>query len=141
MPRLPRSLLVTIAREAGRRLGRRETAPIPSTWHATPLSDIAAGRPRRMINATGVLLHTNLGRAPLHPRLQPRRHGWPPATATSSSTSQPAAVAAATPTSVSCCDRVTGAEAGLVVNNNAAALLLSLAALAARAGDRESAAS
>ncbi|MEE8278504.1 MAG: L-seryl-tRNA(Sec) selenium transferase [Thermoanaerobaculia bacterium] len=90
-----------------------------------------AGRLRRVLNATGILLHTNLGRAPL-----------------------PRAVTAELPALLnSYCDleydletgrrgernrraerllkQLTGAEAGLVVNNNAGALVLILAALAA----------
>jgi L-seryl-tRNA(Ser) seleniumtransferase len=85
---------------------------------------------RRVLNATGILIHTNLGRSPL-----------------------PAEVARALPTLLDAyCDleldletgrrgdrnrrvesllrAATGAEAALVVNNNAAALLLALAALA-----------
>lgn len=89
----------------------------------------ALGPPlRRVLNATGILLHTNLGRAPL-----------------------PRAVAEALPRRLDAyCDleldletgrrgdrnhraerlltALTGAEAALVVNNNAAALLLALAA-------------
>jgi L-seryl-tRNA(Ser) seleniumtransferase len=89
------------------------------------------GRPlRRVLNATGVFLHTNLGRAPL-----------------------PEAVARALPPLLDAyCDleidlatgrrgerngraerlltALTGAEAALVVNNNAAALVVALAALA-----------
>jgi L-seryl-tRNA(Ser) seleniumtransferase len=89
------------------------------------------GRPlRRVLNATGVFLHTNLGRAPL-----------------------PGSVARALPPLLDAyCDleldlatgrrgqrnrraerlltAATGAEAGLVVNNNAAALVIALAALA-----------
>ncbi len=85
-----------------------------------------------VINATGVILHTGLGRAPL---------------------SRPAARAAAraaegyadlevdretgargkrTTRAETLLTAITGAEAALVVNNNAAALLLSLAALARR---------
>ena len=86
---------------------------------------------RRVLNATGILIHTNLGRSPL-----------------------PAEVARALPALLDAyCDleldlgtgrrgdrnrrveallrAVTAAEAALVVNNNAAALLLALAALAA----------
>jgi L-seryl-tRNA(Ser) seleniumtransferase len=85
---------------------------------------------RRVINATGVILHTNLGRAPL------------------SSAAQEAAQEAAAEYSTleydlevgqrgkreAHCDEslrlLTGAEASLVVNNNAAAVLLALTALA-----------
>jgi len=84
---------------------------------------------RGAVNATGVVLHTNLGRAP-----------WP----------QEAVLAAANASSASLCEidrktggrgrrdqpvsdllaRVTGAEAGLPVNNNAATVLLAVSALA-----------
>ena len=84
---------------------------------------------KRVINATGVVLHTNLGRSPLSKR----------------------ALKAVTDTSTGYCnleyrlgsgerasrqehvgllERLTGAEAGFVVNNNAAAVLLCLTALA-----------
>jgi L-seryl-tRNA(Ser) seleniumtransferase len=88
-------------------------------------------RPRPVINATGVIIHTNLGRAPL----------------------SPAASAALTSVAAGYSDleydlergergsrlaaveellkHVTGAEAALVVNNNAGAVLLALSALAA----------
>lgn len=93
--------------------------------------EAALGGPlRRVVNATGVFLHTNLGRAPL-----------------------PRAVAEALPALLDAyCDleldletgkrgqrnrrverllmALTGAEAAVVVNNNAAALVLALAALA-----------
>jgi L-seryl-tRNA(Ser) seleniumtransferase len=93
--------------------------------------EAALGGPlRRVLNATGIFLHTNLGRAPL-----------------------PAAVARSLPPLLDAyCDlevdlatgkrgqrngrverlltALTGAEAALVVNNNAAALVLALAALA-----------
>ena len=78
-----------------------------------------------MINATGVLLHTNLGRAPL-------------AAAHAGAGDQPRARpghrASAAPASDHCgrlLARLCGAEAAIVVNNNAAAVLLVLAALAA----------
>ncbi len=94
------------------------------------LAGEAASGMRRVLNATGIFLHTNLGRAPL-----------------------PSAVAAALPALLDAsCDlefdlasgrrgrrdtrvlpllgELTGAAGALVVNNNAAALLLALATLA-----------
>ena len=86
--------------------------------------------PRRVINATGVIIHTNLGRSPL------------------SDNAMEAALAASAGYSdlefdlssgrrgsrqshlQSLLKEITGAEASLVVNNNASALLLGLSALA-----------
>src|SRR2546426_3808901 len=91
-------------------------------------SDLHQRRIRRVINATGVVLHTNLGRAPLSLRaLEAVREGvgystleYDPALGERGDRAPvaPALLAA-----------LTGAEAALVVNNNAAALLLALAAL------------
>jgi len=93
---------------------------------------LASPRPRPVINASGVILHTNLGRAPLSQE----------------------AIAAMGLASKGYCNleldldsgtrgsrnthieqvlcQLTGAEAGLVVNNNASAVLLALTALAKR---------
>jgi L-seryl-tRNA(Ser) seleniumtransferase len=85
---------------------------------------------RRVLNATGVLVHTNLGRAPLAPaalaRVAEVGAGYSnlefelEAGARGSRQSHLAPLLC----------RLTGAEAALVVNNNAAAVLLALAALA-----------
>jgi L-seryl-tRNA(Ser) seleniumtransferase len=91
---------------------------------------IAAPSPRPVINATGVIIHTNLGRAPL-----------------SDAAAKAAAQAARGYSDLeldlasgrrgsrqahlqSLLRQLTGAEAALVVNNNASALLLGLSALA-----------
>lgn len=96
---------------------------------ATDLAGRRPGPPRRVINAAGVVVHTNLGRAPLSP-----------------------AAAAAVAEAAGYCDleydlasggrgsrttrlsplltEATGAAAGIAVNNAAAALVLALAALA-----------
>ena len=92
----------------------------------------SARRPRlrRVLNATGVIVHTNLGRAPLPEaaleRLREVGRGYSNleydlrAGARGSRQDHAAAILR----------RLTDAEAALVVNNNAAAVLLSLAALA-----------
>jgi L-seryl-tRNA(Ser) seleniumtransferase len=108
---------------------QRAVATLPATIAAAV--EAALGGPlRRVLNATGILLHTNLGRAPL-----------------------PAAVARSLPPLLDAyCDleldlatgrrgqrngrverlltALCGAEGALVVNNNAAALVIALAALA-----------
>ncbi len=107
-----------------------EVGRLPQRIAARLEAELGAGL-RRVLNASGIFLHTNLGRAPL-----------------------PRAVAAKLPALLdAACDleldldtgrrtrrtrrvepllcSLTGAEAALAVNNNAAALLLALAALAA----------
>jgi L-seryl-tRNA(Ser) seleniumtransferase len=89
---------------------------------------------RRAINATGVVLHTNLGRAPLAPQAMERigevARGY-------SNLEYDAAAGTRGSRQTHVADllrRLTGAEDALVVNNNAAAIVLALAALA---GGRE----
>ena len=85
---------------------------------------------RRVLNATGVIVHTNLGRAPL-PRAALDRvieagHGYSnleyDLTAGTRGSRQDHVG--------NVLSRLTGAEAAIVVNNNAGAMLLALAALA-----------
>ncbi|HEY3184514.1 MAG TPA: L-seryl-tRNA(Sec) selenium transferase [Gaiellaceae bacterium] len=85
---------------------------------------------RRVLNATGVIVHTNLGRAPLAAealaRVNEIGRGYSNleySLAEGTRGSRQDHVAAIL-------RRLTGAEAALVVNNNAAAVLLALAALA-----------
>ena len=91
----------------------------------------AARRPalRRVLNATGVLVHTNLGRAPLAPAALDRiadASGYSNLEYDLSSGSRGSRQDHLAPL----LRRLTGAEAAIVVNNNAAAMLLALAALA-----------
>ena len=89
-----------------------------------------SARLRRALNATGVLIHTNLGRAPLSEaalqRVREVGRGYSnleydlSAGQRGSRQDHVAGILR----------RLTGAEAALVVNNNAAAVLLALAALA-----------
>jgi L-seryl-tRNA(Ser) seleniumtransferase len=134
---VPHALAVTAARAvigarrsalaAGLATSSEDLEPAARDWLA------AAGRPslRRVINATGVIVHTNLGRAPL-----------------ASAAAAAAAFVAEGYSNLeydleqgergsrqvhveSLLRELTGAEAALVVNNCAAAVLLAAAALAA----------
>ncbi len=128
---IPRSLVVEVARQAIAEARRRQEggAGIEDDIRSR-LADVRMGRPRRVVNATGVLLHTNLGRAPWPS--DSARFGWEVAVGYSN-------------TELNLADGgrggraaylhrmmavITGAEAALVVNNNAAGLLLTLMALA-----------
>ncbi|MHB8510583.1 MAG: L-seryl-tRNA(Sec) selenium transferase [Actinomycetota bacterium] len=86
-------------------------------------------RLRRAINATGVVLHTNLGRAPLSKAATSavvEASGYTPLEIELGS----GARGSRAPLSGFLISALTGAEASHVVNNNAAALLLILTALA-----------
>jgi L-seryl-tRNA(Ser) seleniumtransferase len=105
----------------------------PGDLEARLLGELATARSarlRRTLNATGVVVHTNLGRAPLAEaaldRVREVGRGYSnleydlSAGTRGSRQDHVAGVLR----------RLTGAEAALVVNNNAAAVLLALAALA-----------
>ena len=135
----PRELLVNLARQhiEGNRLSIAAGNPCPSVDEiveslCAQLRELEKASLRPVINASGVILHTNLGRAPLSRET----------------------VAAMDIVARGYCNlefdldngtrgsrhthieqilcQLTGAEAALVVNNNAAAVLLGLAALARR---------
>ena len=91
--------------------------------------------PKRVVNGTGIILHTNLGRAPLsedaaraaeHAALGYSDTEYDLTTAGRGSRHTHVA---------SLLQAVTGAEAGIAVNNNAAAALLALSTLAGDGGD------
>ncbi|HEX4744119.1 MAG TPA: L-seryl-tRNA(Sec) selenium transferase [Candidatus Limnocylindria bacterium] len=129
-----RDRLVTAVRDV-LAAARGEAAPADAATVAARARDRLAVRDRatlrRVINATGVVLHTNLGRAPLSPRAieairdaaasvsveydleagkRGERHGH----------------------AARLLAELAGAEDGVVTNNGAAAVLLALAALAGR---------
>jgi L-seryl-tRNA(Ser) seleniumtransferase len=89
----------------------------------------ASQRLRKVINGTGIVIHTNLGRAPLAPAAIEAMNAAAACTnlevdmSTGQRGSRGAAVEAI-------CQEVTGAEAALVVNNCAAATFLVLQSLA-----------
>ena len=95
------------------------------------LQDWTLPRPRSVINATGVIIHTNLGRAPLSPvaleAVQVAAAGYSDLEYDLERGERGSRMAAVE----DLLKRVTGTEAALVVNNNAGATLLALSALAA----------
>jgi L-seryl-tRNA(Ser) seleniumtransferase len=89
-----------------------------------------SARARPVINATGVVLHTNLGRAPLSARAVEAlaaSAGRYTSIEMELSTGKRGARGAFAEAALA---QLTGAEAALVVNNNAAAVMLALSALA-----------
>jgi L-seryl-tRNA(Ser) seleniumtransferase len=134
------SLPHTLAVEAARAVLSRARQEIQAGHDPGDLEQHAAeeversGRPRlrRVLNASGVILHTNLGRAPLGATALDRIHevarGY-----SSLEYDLGAGVRGSRQDHVApLLRRLTGAEASLVVNNNAAAVLLCLAGLAER---------
>ena len=85
---------------------------------------------RRVLNATGVLLHTNLGRAPLAAAALERVLAIGGGYSNLEYDLTAGARGSRQDHLAPLVRRLTGAEAALVVNNNAAAVLLALAALA-----------
>src|SRR5689334_4693940 len=135
---LARGLDDPLAVDAARRVLEQAREEIragaePGDLHARLSEELARVRQprlRRVLNATGVIVHTNLGRAPLAAeaiaRVEEVARGYSnleydlTAGARGSRQDHVADILR----------RLTGAEAALVVNNNAAAVLLALAALA-----------
>jgi L-seryl-tRNA(Ser) seleniumtransferase len=126
-----------LARSAARTVLERARAEIREGREPGSLVDAVveelrrARRPslRRVLNATGVLVHTNLGRAPLAraalERVAEVGHGY---SNLEYDLARGERGSRQDHLSALLC-RLTGAEAALVVNNNAAAVLLALAAL------------
>ena len=105
----------------------------PGDLAARALADLAARRRpnlRRVLNATGVLVHTNLGRAPLAQAAVDRVTEVALGYSNLEYDLEEGARGSRQHHLAAQLRRLTGAESALVVNNNAAALLLALAALA-----------
>ena len=129
--------VVTVIRShlAGIRNSLSDRDPVPDLARIVESVCLEASRqwttgPRRVINATGVVLHTNLGRAPLSKSalqaMNDAASGYSDLEfelRRGQRGSRQAHVS-------SLITQVSGAEAALVVNNNASAVMLGLAALA-----------
>lgn len=130
---LPRSVLTDIARaaiEAARTAILAGGEADAAGAAARSAASLHRARPRGVINATGVLLHTNLGRAPIHPKAADVA-AW---TATGYSNLEidiaDGGRGGRTAYLEALLTTITGGEAALAINNNAAALFLTLMALA-----------
>jgi L-seryl-tRNA(Ser) seleniumtransferase len=94
------------------------------------LEEARRPRLRRVLNATGVIVHTNLGRAPLPEAAVERVRTTAAGYSNLEYDLDAGARGSRQDHVVSVLRRLTGGDGALVVNNNAAAVLLALAALA-----------
>ncbi len=105
----------------------------PGDLAARMLAELEGARTpslRRVLNATGVIVHTNLGRAPLAAEALARVHEVARGYSNLELDLDDGKRGSRQDHLAELVRRLTGAEAALVVNNNAAAVLLALAALA-----------
>jgi L-seryl-tRNA(Ser) seleniumtransferase len=84
----------------------------------------------RVVNATGVVLHTGLGRAPVHPEVAERMAEAARSYVTLEIDRETGARGRRDDRLSALCARLTGAEAAIAVNNNAAAVVLLLSTFA-----------
>jgi L-seryl-tRNA(Ser) seleniumtransferase len=130
----PRALVVDAARHTLARAREEiEAGHDPGdlvTRVADELARIRQPRLRRVLNATGVIVHTNLGRAPLAAAALARVREVGGGYSTLEYDVAEGRRGSRQDHVAPLLRRLTGAEAALVVNNNAAAVLLCLAALA-----------
>ena len=130
----PRPLLVSAARSAlARAREELQAGEEPGDLVERVESELAAARGarlRRAINATGVIVHTNLGRAPLAREALERVNAVAGGYSNLEYDLGEGGRGSRQDHVAPILRRLTGAEAALVVNNNAAAVLLALAALA-----------
>ncbi len=123
---------------AARTVLARARVDIAAGTDPGPIADLVleelarARRPslRRVLNATGVLVHTNLGRAPLADAAMARVVEVGSGYSNLEYDLERGERGSRQDHLAELLGRLTGAEAALVVNNNAAAVLLALAALA-----------
>jgi L-seryl-tRNA(Ser) seleniumtransferase len=134
LARAPRELAVAAARTALEharvriRAGEEPGAIVDAVLRE--LDSARAHSLKRVLNATGVLVHTNLGRAPLAPAALARVAEVGGSYSNLEYSLESGVRGSRQDHLGPLLARLTGAEAALVVNNNAAAVLLALAALA-----------
>jgi L-seryl-tRNA(Ser) seleniumtransferase len=130
----PAPLAVEAARAALSRAREAITAGHdPGDLGERALQELASARApslRRALNATGVIVHTNLGRAPLAEAALERTLEVGRAYSNLEYDVSAGARGSRQDHVAAILRRLTGAEGALVVNNNAAAVMLALAALA-----------
>ena len=132
LERAPRALVVDAVRDAVD-AARRGTTPPNGDWGAEigkRLERAQKSSLRRVINATGVVLHTNLGRAPLADAAIAAMEQVAAGYTNLEFDLDRGARGSRYSHCVALLRELTGAEDALVVNNNAAALVLALNALA-----------
>jgi L-seryl-tRNA(Ser) seleniumtransferase len=133
---LPRALLVDAARDAVTTAraaidaGDALTADEVAGDAAARVQRMQAARLRPLVNATGVILHTNLGRAPLGTDALADTVAITRGYSNLEYDADAGERGSRNAHAASLLAEMCGAEAGLVVNNGAAAVLLALAALA-----------
>jgi L-seryl-tRNA(Ser) seleniumtransferase len=110
--------------------GEAADAAITEAALAARVEALARPSLRRVINATGVVLHTNLGRAPLAARAVARVSEVARGYSTLEYDPQERERGSRHDHVAGLLTELTGAEAAAVVNNNAGAVLVALAALA-----------
>jgi L-seryl-tRNA(Ser) seleniumtransferase len=129
----PRSRSVAALRravnDARRRVLRGEDRPFEDADVAAALEDLSRPNLRRVLNATGVVLHTNLGRAPLAPAAAERVREIAAHYSNLEYDLDEGERGSRYAPVIDHLTALTGAEGAVVVNNNAAAVLLVLAAL------------
>ena len=136
---MPRALLVDAARDAiaaaraaidAGDAGDAPTADDVAGDAAARVQRMQAARLRPLVNATGVILHTNLGRAPLGTDALADTVAITRGYSNLEYDADAGERGSRNAHAASLLAEMCGAEAGLVVNNGAAAVLLALAALA-----------
>ena len=130
----PRSLALAAARaaldDARRTIGSGGDPGDVAAFARAELERLEAPSLQRVLNATGVIVHTNLGRAPLAPSALARVEEVGGSYSNLELDLESGARGTRQSHVADALRRLTGAEAALVVNNNAAAVLLAVAALA-----------